>query len=127
MAIVKTNITKLEVPRLDTRNKKIQVKIYTDTHSPFEKSLTLTNSETITKQILNETKENVKINTVPEEDSIFSRNVTVTIENDEKSEKKISFFISKLIEKTNKLKSTTEPYDYMKLYNEINDIHILKI
>ena len=121
MAIVKTNITKLEVPRLDTRNKKIQVKIYTDTHSPFEKSLTLT------KQILNETKENVKINTVPEEDSIFSRNVTVTIENDEKSEKKISFFISKLIEKTNKLKSTTEPYDYMKLYNEINDIHILKI
>ena len=93
MAIVKTNITKLEVPRLDTRNKKIQVKIYTDTHSPFEKSLTLTNSETITKQILNETKENVKINTVPEEDSIFSRNVTVTIENDEKSEKKISFFI----------------------------------
>lgn len=127
MTLVKTNITKIEVPKLDFKNRKIQFKIYTDTNSPLEKTFIITNSETITKQIISEVKESIRLSTIPNDDSIFSTSTGVYILNSDDSIKKLTHFISGLIEKTNKLRMSTDAHDYMKLFNEVNDIHILNL
>ena len=127
MTLVKTNITKIEIPKLDFKNRKILCKIYTDTNSPLEKTFTMTNSEEMTKQIISEVKESIRVSTVPDEDSIFSSSTGVYLMNSDDSIKKITHFISGLIEKTNKLRMSTDAHDYMKLFNEVNDIHVLKL
>lgn len=127
MTLVKTTITKIEVPRTDFKTKKIETKIHTDSHSPFEKKFILTNSEEATKEIVRGVKRHIKANSIPEGDSVFSQEIGVYIKNSDENIKRINHFMSKLIEKINKLNMSTDAYDYMKLFNEVNDIHILNL
>jgi|TARA_B100002003_G_C14058981_1_gene509844 hypothetical protein len=124
MKTISVKIKQINVSNFSTRDENVELEILFNNYKTI-KSLVIDDPNELAHDLIVEIRRKVKqANQRPDSDNVLDNILTVTIENEEETIKKISTFLSKLSDKINEVKNLTDSGNYL---NSISLVKSMKL